>query len=156
MARNQPIQPEPYCILQRYDFASFEAVSNYRTLKGPLNSNYITLPNKNQVFKIVGTTPLNYNLWVSCNSPIRFLSVSSYLAEYQGFSSKAVALEYGDSEADKMTVLGRLRIAGQAPSRVVVRLRMPELGLARYMRYRLIEQAAAVDFSHEGVNHNPA
>lgn len=157
LAKNQTLDPEPYCVLQRYDFSSFEPVSSYRTIRGELNANYITLPNKNQILRILAMTPLSYNLWVSCSSPVQFMGISAYLTEYEEYSSKTLAFDYGESEADKLSIFYRLRVKSAAASRVVVRLKMGEAVLAKYMRYRLIALGTpSLDCQHEGVIANPS
>lgn len=65
-AQKEIIKPAPFCILQKFDFSSFQSVQDYPILKGDNWSQQVYTDNQNSIFRIAVTCPVEYTLQISC------------------------------------------------------------------------------------------
>ena len=70
------ITPNPYFVLQKFDFDQFSVTSNVTKLSQKLDSSYLNLKNQNNVFKIYTMCKGNYCFWVSSNAKFKLMSIS--------------------------------------------------------------------------------
>lgn len=84
----------PFTVLQRFDFESYESIKDYKLLDGLINAQMLLLDNKNNIFRLQTYSPLAYQLWLSSSSQIQTLSVFDYLTTYESYASKPFTLDY--------------------------------------------------------------
>ncbi|EGR33436.1 hypothetical protein IMG5_052980 [Ichthyophthirius multifiliis] len=124
--KNQKIIPQPYCILQKFDFQNFQVVHEYQPIRGNQNSQLIQIENKNQIFKILCYTPVSYTLNISSSNPFRLCSMLQFLQEFEGFQVKNFTIEYPAFEKNKEEVF-------------ILKLKSQNDQLLKYMHLKLIE-----------------
>lgn len=136
------ITPNPYCILQKFDFQAFETVKNYKTLKDRLDCLHLLLENKNHVFRILVNSPLGFSLWLASSYNFKLMSIADYLIKYEAFSNKAFICEYPPLETERSHLFLKWRISGVPDKETVMLIRIKtasEPYLNRFLRYKLIE-----------------
>ncbi|KAL4452822.1 hypothetical protein ABPG74_002387 [Tetrahymena malaccensis] len=141
-SKTAKIVPEPYCILQKFDFGSFSAIHEFQPLKGNQSSQMITLDNSNQVFKILVYTPVSFSLNISCHNSFRTMSVLNYLTEYEGYNVKNFNIEYLAMEEKKYHVFFRFRIPQQEHETLfLMKVKSTtDNHMLKYLRLKLVEE----------------
>ncbi|EGR31119.1 hypothetical protein IMG5_117620 [Ichthyophthirius multifiliis] len=141
-SKTAKIVPDPYCILQKFNFQQFCSYYEYPLFKENQSCQLLKLENKNHVFKIQAYTPVAYSLSISSNNNFRTCSIANYLTEYEGYQLKSFNIDYNAFEQNKYNMLFRFRIQKQAnESSFVLKLKCKnDKQLLKYMTLKVKEQ----------------